>query len=151
MARLPLPTSSNLGFSYLGWVSEPCSTNAVWDMHCERMLLRSWLTAGWLHIWKEKTNKITPDCWKLTIFRRDGTPENGMLCSSLIHTEQARVTVSPQSLLLLKSTVREERRRLEATTQESQTCAHSLCFAKVKSNKPQRPSRHMKLTGGQPD
>lgn len=36
--------------SYRGCVREPWSTSAVWEMHWERMELRSWLTAGWLHI-----------------------------------------------------------------------------------------------------
>lgn len=38
--------------SYRGWVRVPCSTRATWEIHWERMLLRSWLTFGWLHIWE---------------------------------------------------------------------------------------------------
>lgn len=34
----------------LGWVRVPCRTRAVWEIHWERMLLRSWLTLGWLQI-----------------------------------------------------------------------------------------------------
>jgi len=35
----------------LGCVRAPWSTSAAWEMHWERMLLSSWLTAGWLQIW----------------------------------------------------------------------------------------------------
>lgn len=37
--------------AYRGWVRVPCRTRATWKIHWERMLLRSWLTFGWLHIW----------------------------------------------------------------------------------------------------
>lgn len=41
-------------FSYRGWVRVPCRTRATLEIHWERMLLRSWLTFGWLHIWEKK-------------------------------------------------------------------------------------------------
>lgn len=45
------------GHSYRGWVRVPWRTRATWEMHWERMLLRSWLTFGWLHIWGQNTNR----------------------------------------------------------------------------------------------
>lgn len=138
----PLPANMSAhGFSYLGCVREPCRTNAVWDMHCERTLLRSWLTAGWLHIWKKKaevrttkTNKISPNCWKLVRVRRHQSPGNGTLFSCLSHDEQTRVTAS--STYAASAGVYSQRMRWPSGTLRA-VCSLSA-FAAVQGNKPQR-------------
>lgn len=54
------------GHSYRGWVRVPWRTRATWEIHWERMLLRSWLTFGWLHIWGQNTNSWFKNGFSLT-------------------------------------------------------------------------------------
>lgn len=78
--------------AYRGCVRVPWRTRATWEIHWERMLLRSWLTFGWLHIWGGNREE---EMRERTVI--------GVIKIYVDHSEQTLLTVMNRGSLMSKT------------------------------------------------